>query len=200
MDISQAVRASGAIPKEDVPAFLAALELPYSEWLLSEPHRELKSLQGDFLRDIPTPYIKPDLSPFVPKRTVMVVNNSCDLPEGRTEFVTVAPALDFAGYLAAIKNRSSVANRAKDLVQNRITELLYVPRLQGFSEGAIVRLDALCSVPKTVYRDAIDKGNRIASFTQSGFYFLLIKLTHHFARIESHEVTRTGTNKEQRSL
>lgn len=62
--------------------------------------------------------------------------------------------------------------------------------LKGFSNGALVRLDMICSVPMPFVEEAVSRGARIGSFSQSGFYTLLMKLTHHLTRMESGEVSR----------
>jgi len=41
-----------------------------------------------------------------------------------------------------------------------------------------------------LYEEALTERRRLASFSQNGFYFLLIKLTNHIARMETAEVAR----------
>jgi hypothetical protein len=55
---------------------------------------------------------------------------------------------------------------------------------------ALVLLHLVCAVSVNVYREALHNGRRLASFTQTGFYFLLMKLTTHVARAETTQVVR----------
>src|SRR5205814_4244356 len=79
---------------------------------------------------------------------------------------------------------------ARTLRNNNKTEILFLPRFGEFEHGALVLLHLVCSVSVNVYRDALRTGRRLASFTQTGFYFLLIKLTTHIARAETTQVVR----------
>jgi hypothetical protein len=132
-------------------------------------------------------------TPKLGKFTVMILNNTCDLPEARLDFVTAAPIVDFQKYLEFEKQRrstQSLEGYARSLRANDKTELFYLPSFGRFSSGALVLLHMVCSVSAALYRDALSAGKRVASFTQIGFYFLLIKLTTHLARPETQEVVR----------
>jgi hypothetical protein len=140
----------------------------------------------------------------------MVMNNTCDLPDGRLDCVTAAPVVDFNRYFEferarLFRGKSDVAEaerrRMEDSLQelarvlrsNAKTEILYLPSFSEFPHGALVLLYLVCSVSAKVYQEALSRDQRVASFTQTGFYFLLIKLTTHLARAESHEVNRIET-------
>ena len=127
--------------------------------------------------------------------------------DDRLDFVTAAPVVDFNGYLQFERERrfrdktnvgDSEKRRIEDSLQefgrvlrnNNKTEILYLPPFPGFAHGALVLLHMVCSVSARLYRDALNQSRRAASFTQSGFYFLLIKLTTHLARAETAEVVR----------
>jgi hypothetical protein len=123
----------------------------------------------------------------------MIVNNSCDLVPGRAGFVTVAPVFDLGKYLQAESRRrsqESLANYQREIRHNQISELFYFPGIRGFEVGAIVRLGMLCSVAASHLDDSVNTDSRVTSFTQTGFYVLLMKLTHHLTRSETSEVRR----------
>lgn len=189
---------SSIIPEEHLPALTNCLrKIPDFTWLLAQPHPELDRLQGDLLKDFPTVCLDNTGNPRSHRFTVMVLNNSCDLPEGRVDFVTAAPVVDFNKYLEfERKKRSeeSLRGYAEAIRKNDKTELFYLPPFNGFPHGAIVLLHLVCSVSASIYRGALEGGNRVASFTQPGFYFLLIKVTTHLARPESEEATRVMVN------
>jgi len=194
------------IPKEHVPALTRDLKkVPDFSWLLAQPHREIERLQGDLLKDFPTVVLDNDAKPRCRNFTVLILNNTCDLPDDRLDFVTAAPVVDFNKYVEFERNRrlkslttDSDKSRAEDSVQelartlrnNNKTEILFLPRFGEFEHGALVLLHLVCSVSANVYREALRNGRRLASFTQTGFYFLLMKLTTHIARAETTQVVR----------
>jgi hypothetical protein len=187
-------RYSSIIPKEHIHSLsICFRKIPDFSWLLTSPHSELERLQGDLISSFPTAYVDSSGNARTAKFTVMILNNSCDLPDERLDFVTVAPVMDFGAYLEGEKRRrsaESLKGHATAIRNNDITEILYLPSIGPFRDGAIVLLHLVCSVSVTVYKNAIREGCRIASFTQNGFYFLLVKLTTHIARPESREVVR----------
>ena len=194
------------IPIEHIPALSRDLKkIPDFSWLLSQPHPEIERLQGDLLREFPTVFLDDKGNPRCRSFSVLILNNTCDLPQGRLDFVTAAPVLDFNKYLEFERNRrlkevttGADKNRVEDSVQelarvlrsNNKTEILFLPRFGDFEHGALVLLHLVCSVSANVYREALRTGRRMASFTQTGFYFLLMKLTTHIARAETTQVVR----------
>jgi hypothetical protein len=123
--------------------------------------------------------------------TVLVLNNTCDLPDDRLDFITAAPIVDFNKYMEFERERrsrnkdtqnDSEKRRIEDGLQeygrvlrnNDKTEILYLPPFSEFTHGALVLLHLVCSVSTKLYHDALRQGRRVASFTQTGFYFLLL--------------------------
>jgi hypothetical protein len=194
------------IPKEHIPALSRDLKrIPDFSWLLSQPHREIERLQGDLLKDFPTVFLDGESKPRSRNFTVMILNNTCDLPDDRLDFVTAAPIVDFNKYLEFERSRrlkgkmtesekesveDSIQELARVLRHNKKTEILFLPRFGEFQHGALVLLYLVCSVSAKIYRKSLRAGQRLASFTQTGFYFLLIKLTTHIARAETTPVIR----------
>lgn len=194
------------IPKEHIPALSRDLKkIPDFSWLLGQPHREIERLQGDLLKDFPTVVLDGDAKPRCGNFTVLILNNTCDLPDDRLDFVIAAPIVDFNKYLEFERTRrlkgqtaerdkkrieDSIQELARVLRHNNKTEILFLPSFGEFQHGALVLLHLVCSVSVKIYRDALRAGQRLASFTQTGFYFLLIKLTTHIARAETILVIR----------
>jgi hypothetical protein len=196
------------IPEEHLPALSANLKrIPDFRWLIDIPHPEIERLQGDVVSNFPTVYLDEQGGARSREFTVLILNNTCDLPDDRLDFITAAPIFDFNKYLAFERERrfrgkdtlnDSEKRRIEDALQeygrvlrnNDKTEILYLPPFSEFTHGALVFLHLVCSVSARLYHDALRQGRRVASFTQTGFYFLLIKLTTHFARPETSEVTR----------
>lgn len=188
------VRRSSVIREQHRESLISDLQdKPNFNWLVGDPHHSIDRLQGDFLETFPVSYIDPEEKPVTKRQTVMLINNTCDLPPGRSQFVSVAPVFDLGKYLegrAKVRKTESLTNFEKDLRKNQITDLLFIPRLRGFVNGALVRLDMICSVPTIFLEQGISRSTRAASFSQTGFYVLLMKLTHHLTRTESDEVVR----------
>jgi hypothetical protein len=182
------------IPSEHVPALKRGLaQIPDFAWLITKPHPEIERLQGDVLRDFPTVYLDDTGASRSRRFVVMLLNNTCDLPDDRIDFVTVAPLVDFSAFVESQKEKRSAASLhdfAAAIRRNEVTELFYLPPVAGFPAGALVLLHLACSVSSKLYRQVLSSGSRIASFTQTGFYYLLIKLTNHIARAESREAVR----------
>jgi hypothetical protein len=196
------------IPEEHLPALQRNLKrIPDFSWVIGRPHENFARLQGDLLKDFPTVFLDEGGAPRSREFTVMILNNTCDLPDDRLDFVTAAPVVDFNNYLEFERERrfrgkssaeDSEKRRIEDSLQefgrvlrnNDKTEILYLPSFSEFTHGALVLLHMVCSVSARLYHDALRHSRRVASFTQTGFYFLLIKLTTHLARAETIEVVR----------
>jgi hypothetical protein len=187
-------RYANIIPEEhQEPLSRSLRQIPNFSWLLCEPHRTEERLQGDLFQDFPTVFLDADGLPRCRNFAVMVLNNTCDLPDDRLDAVTVVPVLDFGEFLESQQQqRSEVSMQgyAEALRRNDITELFYLPPFAGFANGGLALLHFACSVSHALYGAALRQGRRIASFSQIGFYFFLIKLTTHVARAETTEVAR----------
>ena len=194
MNFEEAVKGSSVVQEEHKETLVSNLrKIPDFSWLTGLPHQSFDRLQGDFFSSFPIVYLRPNGGVLQNRKTVMVINNTCDLPPGRNTMVTVAPVFDLEKFLilqTGKRTPDALADYERDVRHNQICELLYVPHLQDFPNGAIIRLDRMCSVASDFLESAVQNGSRIASFTQNGFYVLLMKLTYHLTRTESSEVTR----------
>lgn len=193
MDLEDAARQSGVIPPERVASLVSCLNTPDFRWLLNGPNATQPRLQGDLLSNFPVALVDHTGSPRCKQFTVLVLNNTCDLQPQRADFVTVAPVLDFHAFSQhVIQKRGEVkaTNYLKDVMANRVFEVLWLPAFSSFFQGAVVFLDRIGAVSSAIYESALTGDRRLASFSQNGFYFLLIKLTKHLARAESDEVIR----------
>jgi len=198
------------IPEEHLPALANNLKrIPDFSWVIDTPNPETERLQGDVISNFPTVFLDERSQARSREFTVLVLNNTCDLPDDRLDFMTAAPIVDFNKYLAfereqRFRGKESLDESEKRRIEDRLqeygrvlrnndkTEILYLPPFSEFTHGALVLLHLVCSVSAKLYHEALGKGMRVASFTQTGFYFLLIKLTTHLARAESSEVARTN--------
>ncbi|GEM_PF-1440530 len=198
MDLEEAARQSGVIPPERIASLIAALrKVPDVSWLLTQPHPTIDRLQADLLKDFPVALVAPDGSPKCSKFVVLIVNNTCDLQPGRSNFVTVAPIMDFKAFAAAeVSKRGEEGARSylRDVRSDRVLEMLWLPPFHHFEDGGLVLLDRLGTAASEVYARSLSDNSRVASFSQNGFYYFLMKMTTHLARAESSEVLRHGLN------
>jgi hypothetical protein len=194
MDFEQVARESGVIPDTKVSSLLASLKkVPDFTWVLTSPHPTDPRLQGDILSDFPVAIVGDDGKPLCHRFVVLVLNNSCDLEPNRAKYVTVAPVLDFGAFSKHIigkRGEKNAQSYLRDVRENRVHEILWLPSISHFKEGSVVFLERVGAVSAKIYEDAVNEKRHIASFSQNGFYFLLIKLTNHIARMESDEVGR----------
>jgi hypothetical protein len=194
MDLEQAAQQCGVVPPEKVASLLASLKkVPDYSWVILPPHPSEERLQGDVLSEFPVAVVDDTGNPRCKKLAVLVLNNTCDLQQDRSQFVTVAPTMDFARF-----SQTYIAQEGEDRARgylravraNQIYEILWLPSFASFKDGAVVFLNRVGSASGKLYEDALKEHRRLASFSQNGFYFLLIKLTNHIARMETGEITR----------
>lgn len=191
--IGQLSRYSQIIPEEHLSGLESCLRnVRNFEWMVSGPHAEIETLQGDILEGLPAAFIDANGHVKCRELPVVVLNNSCDLEPGRVTCVAVAPLVDF-GVFANQQQKQRGNEGVKfvdDVRRNHITQILYLPPLKGFPDGAVALLDCVCSVSSALY---LKLNFRRASLSQSGSYFFLAKLVQHFARSESREISRANT-------
>ncbi|MEW6157036.1 MAG: hypothetical protein AB1813_06360 [Verrucomicrobiota bacterium] len=198
IDLEGAVVRTSLVPREKVASLLAALKkVPEFGWLLTAPHAEEHRLQGDLLADFPVALIAPDGRSVSKRFAVMILNNTCDLQPKRSSFVNVAPVIDFEEFTKAeIAKRGEDGARSylHDIRSNRVLEMLWLPPFHTFRHGAIVFLDRIGTAAIQIYEHSLGSNARLASLSQNGFYYFLIKITTHLARAESAEVRRDDSS------
>lgn len=193
MDLEQAARDSGLVRPEHLRALIRSLSNRTFGWLVCDPSRRDARLQGDLVRELPVAIVAPDGAPRCKPFTAMVINNVCDLQPGRSECVTVAPVQEFERFadgVVAKVDPGKAKNFLDNVRSNHVDEFLYIPHCPQLPKGGVVRFDRLSSMSAEVYERGLTEARRLASLTQNGFYFLLMKLTRFLARPESPEVTR----------
>ena len=195
MYLDEAARHSGLFQGSSLQAFLDWLhQEPETPPLLVDPHPDEERLQGDLVDGMPFAIIDAGGAARRAVFTVAVVNNTCDLQPGRSEFITVVPVFEFSAFEGGIRrgrrNRAAAADFLHSVKQNKVYEILYLADCPGFREGAVILLERMSAVSSNLYSTALSAGRRVASFSQNGFYYFLIRLTKYFARPETEEVQR----------
>jgi hypothetical protein len=166
------------------------------DWFYSPVPVPILLSQGDILDKLDVVYftIRNDSQEIqiIDESVCMLLSNTCDMnSEGKTrdKYISVAPAFNFEEFASTAKpqnySETSWQDFLKDVKANRITDILYIPE-RGSIKAAVVFLDKICSIDPDVLKIRLEKNRakKLLSLSQIGFYFLLIKLTYHFARFE----------------
>ncbi|KAF0239192.1 MAG: hypothetical protein FD181_172 [Prolixibacteraceae bacterium] len=145
--------------------------------------------QGDGIRDmlvinLPEPLIKP-----VPS---IILSNTCDIDiENLRMFpsqIVYAPILNLDKYTNALltkgnKSSEQIDSHLKSIKKQEITQIFYLPKLEGKLEESLVFLDRVLNISnKYIIRSNL-KNNRIFTLSNYGAYLFLLKLSIHFTRI-----------------
>ena len=164
----------------------------YPKWLYGgTPSPEI--YQSDLIHDVRTYLVSEDGGVLSREGLVMVVSNTCDTQPDRRDFVLVAPVFPLQERIdSSGLNGEALRNHVTDLQQNRLSPIMYLPR-QGDIPDSFVDFSHISAVSSEFFFspwvNAI--GKRVASLSQKGHYFFLMKLAYHFCRAETPDVRRT---------
>lgn len=194
MDLGEVAKTAAIIPEAKLQAFLDFLHRnPERGPLIDGPHPDELRLQGDIYREMPWSMIADTGRALSASFTALILNNTCDLQPGRSQFISIAPALDFVSFrekVAEERGDIRAAGYIDAVRRNKVSELFYINPCPGHEEGIIVFLDRISTLSSSIYERKIAENGRLASFTQNGFFLFLLKLTNHLARAETPDVDR----------
>ena len=127
---------------------------------------------------------------------VMVLSNSCDINPLNVRLfpsrIVYAPIFDLEKYRLMLIEEfvetdkielENINNHIKDIKQQRITNIIYLPKGFGLKNDSIVFLDRLNNYPVEGIGVEDIKKKRLFVLSNYGFYLLLIKLSIHFTRV-----------------
>ena len=179
-------RASIILPehKKEFASYLKKLPSGIEKWLYGTPDNQDSLYQGDILIDLPVCFIDEDGDVVKGIDIVAMISNACDMQIGRRETVIASPIITFSEYekhlrLAGEKN---INDRIMDIRHNNIFSRFYLPQAIKFPES-FIDFSKMVTINST-YANREYPEQRLLSLSQYGFYFFLIKLTFHFARME----------------
>ncbi|MCR6637735.1 MAG: hypothetical protein NVV82_01715 [Sporocytophaga sp.] len=154
--------------------------------------------QGDLLFEIPFPELNLENGQFeINFLTGCVLSNTCDIaPENKRieePLITIAPVIPLDEYVKGLDqsgiNLDRIKNFVSDLKSNRITNLLYFPKIEKdgleLHPESFVRFDYPVALPAS-FISKLGKeygGDRIVSLSNYGFYLLIFKLSIHYCRL-----------------
>lgn len=121
----------------------------------------------------------------------MLLSHTCDMYlQGKTrgKYISVAPLFsyrEFSNRRTEGYSDEGWGDFLEAVKRNRITDILYIPEKQPLGESVIL-LDRIFPIDPNFLKAKLEKrgSKKILSLSQIGFYYLLIKLTYHFARYE----------------
>ncbi|MFP4663793.1 MAG: hypothetical protein ACLFM1_05150 [Bacteroidales bacterium] len=146
--------------------------------------------QGDGLRDmlvfnLPDTKIKP--------APAIVFSNTCDIDTShKRNFpsqIVYAPIFNLNKYRDKLikqseKSEQQINSHIEAIKKQWITQVFFLPKLQGIIEDSIVFLDRVCNCPNDfIKRKNIDK-HKLFILCDYGAYLFLLKLSIHFTRIQ----------------
>jgi hypothetical protein len=151
-------------------------------------------MQGDILRGIKTPsYKNGEYTTEI--RNVMLLSNTCDVSQDNTRKY-YNPSLVFAPIYDLKKTKeklildghreSDVTNFIKSVKEQQITSFFFLPTISDKDEGYFVRFDHVFHIPTDcIPNNEINNiiSQRAKTLSQTGFYFLLFKLSINFTRV-----------------
>jgi len=155
--------------------------------------------QGDGIRDmlfvnLPDPKIKP-----VPS---MILSNTCDIDlvniRNFPSQIVYTPIFNLSKYQEALykksnKSKVQIDSHIKAIKYQEITQIFYLPKVEGKLDDSIVFFDRVCNFPnKLIPRNNL-KEKRLFTLSDYGAYLFVLKLSIHFTRIQD-QVERKSSN------
>jgi hypothetical protein len=155
--------------------------------------------QGDGINDmlvinLPNPEIKP-----VPS---IVLSNTCDIDLiNKRNFpsqVVYTPIFNLEKYKNSLyknsqKTREQIDSHIVSLMKQEITQIFYLPKIEGKLDDSIVFFDRVCNFPNKLIDRQNLRSRRLFTLSDYGAYLFLFKLSIHFTRIQD-KVDRSSMN------
>jgi hypothetical protein len=146
--------------------------------------------QGDGIQDmlvvnLPQTEIKP-----VPS---MIFSNTCDIDlNNQRNFpsqVVYAPIFNFEKYQSSLlrnskKSKDQIFDHILSIKKQEITQIFYLPKLDGKLDESIVFLDRVNNFPNSIIDRESIPTKRLFTLSDYGAYLFLLKLSIHFTRIQ----------------
>lgn len=117
----------------------------------------------------------------------LVISNSCDSSEeNKRDFplnIIFTPLIELGKYINLIESsygKERAVNVKNKIIEQKISQIMYLPPSAGIPVETIALLDNMISVPYRVIKNSTTK--KIHCLSQFGFYLFVIKLSIHFTR------------------
>lgn len=173
--------------RKELFAYLKKLPDGIEKWLYRVEIADPQSLyQGDVLLNLPTCFVDEEGDVVKGNDVVAVISNTCDMQPARQDFIIASPIVslnELEGDAVAVENLRAEIRR------NKIFRYFYLPPQNDFPES-FIDFSKMVSI-SSPYLNGVKRDSPrqcILSLSQNGFYFFLIKLTFHLARMEKPSV------------
>jgi len=170
---------------ENVRSILQDLKktpIDYLKWLYGNVRDEI--YQGDILKSMVIYRLNEAGAISDREGPAMVVSHTCDCQPNQSEFVLVAPVFPFNELIPDDDfTAEDIASFKRDLCGNRLTDRVFLPGINNLPDSWL-DLSQMFSVDSQCFHsDAFAASRqRIASLSQKGHYFFLMKLSYFLNR------------------
>src|SRR6266404_1988696 len=158
--------------------------LGFPKWFYGAPPAEI--YQGDVISSARTPLLDDDGTGAYRDGAVVVISNTCDVQPNRDDYLLLAPLFTLEERIEGITlTGQQQIDHIHDLKRNRLTNIMFFPATSGVPESW-VDFSKICPVSSNYfYSEALNvREKRVASLSQKGHYFFLMKLASHLCRPE----------------
>ncbi len=157
----------------------------YSNYLLEEDNI---IFQGDCIKGMSIANFKTEK---FSKSPCIIFSNTCDIDLSNKRVyssnIVYAPLFDFEKYQETLKQKKDdefIKNHVEDIKNQRITQILYLPKGGKLPKDCIVFLDRIFNCDNnSVPRENISQ-QKLFVLSNYGFYLFLLKISIHFTRIQ----------------
>jgi hypothetical protein len=162
----------------------------YPKWLYGTLFDEI--YQGDIIKSMKVIGTDEDGDAVYREGPALVMSHTCDCQPGQSEYILIAPVFSLQERIDSSElERDRLDNHLRDLRANRLAELFFIPGRDGLPDS-FVDFSQICPVASTYFHSPplALRGNRLASLSQKGHYFLLMKIAYHLCRPDPKDSAR----------
>ncbi|MHB8485488.1 MAG: hypothetical protein ACYDCM_07140 [Candidatus Acidiferrales bacterium] len=162
----------------------------YAKWLYGSVSNNI--YQGDIIQNLTVVAVDEDGDPVSRAGAVVVMSHTCDAQPAQCDYVLVAPIFSFrelreTGEMAPQR----LEDHLRDLRANRLTGRMFLPEVGNLPDSFIDFSQVSTIANEHFQSPEVDvRRQRIASLSQKGHYFFLMKLAFHFCRADPVDSTR----------
>ncbi len=143
------------------------------------------ALNGMLVVNLPDTTVKPVTS--------MILSNTCDIDlQNKRNFpsqIVYAPIINLGKYRDTLyakseKTREQIDSHINSIKKQEITQIFYLPEIDGKLEESIVFFDRVCNCSNKLIDRTTLREKRVFTLSDYGAYLCLLKLSTHFTRIQ----------------
>ena len=143
--------------------------------------------QGDGFSSFPFVFF-PDKETF--ENPAMILSNTCDNVVRENTYTPIhliyAPIIKMSNFINLLRDngieQDKINNYISTIKKQYVTQIFYLPVGDGVKEESLVFFDKINNSQNMVEKEHIAE-RRLFSFSDYGFYLLLLKISIHFTRI-----------------